>query len=45
MGIDVKVHLLKTTGHTLTFQNYRLRNKLLEELSGKIFVIISNTAQ
>ena len=51
MGIDVevplsKVPLSKTTGHTtLTFQNYRLENKLLQELGDEMFIIISNTVQ
>ena len=51
MVIDVKVSLSKVslskaTGHaTLTFQNYRLENKLLQELGPEIFVIISNTVQ
>ena len=48
MGIDVKVPwskvlLSKTTGQTTwNFQNYRLENKLLQELGDKI---ISNTVQ
>ena len=51
MGIDVKVplskvSLSKATGHTtLTYQNYRLENKLLQELSDEMFIIISNTVQ
>ena len=46
MGIDIKVTLSKTTGHTtLTFQNYRLENKLLQQLGDEVFIIISNTFQ
>ena len=46
MGIDVKVSLSKTTEHTAsTFQNYRLENKLLQELADQMFKIISNTVQ
>ena len=51
MDIDVKVPLpkvplLNITGHTtLTFQNYRLENKLLQEFSDEISIIISNTVQ
>ena len=44
MCIDVKAPLSKGTGHTTsTFQNYRLENKLLQELGDEIFIIISNT--
>ena len=46
MGIDIKVTMSKTTGHTtLTFQNYRLENKLLQQLGDEVFIIISNTFQ
>ena len=46
VGIDVKVPLWKTTGHTTSpFQNHRLENKLLQELGDTIFIIISNTMQ
>ena len=51
MSIDIKfplpkVSLPKTTGHTaLAFQNYRLENKLLQELGKEIDMIISNTVQ
>ena len=51
VGIDVKfllpkVPLSKATGHTSsTFQNYRLENKLLQELDEEIDIIISNTVQ
>ena len=44
--IDVKVHLPKTRGHTTpTFQNYKLENKLLQELSDEMFIITLNTFQ
>ena len=48
MGIDVKEALSKaslseTLGHTTsTFQNYRLENKLLQELVGETDIIVSN---
>ena len=46
MSIDVKVPLPKKTGNkTLTFQNYILENKLLQELDDEMFIIISNTVQ
>ena len=46
MGIDIKVALSKTTGHTtLTFQSYTLENKLLQQLGVEVFIIISNTFQ
>ena len=49
MGIDAllpNVPLSKTTGHaTSTFQNYRLENKLLQELGDEMFMIISSTVQ
>ena len=46
MLIDVKVPFLKTTRHkTFTFQNYRLENKLLQELVDEMFIIISNAVQ
>ena len=51
VGLDVKillskVPLSKTTHHTtLTFQNYRLENKLLQEIGDEMFVIISNIFQ
>ena len=46
VGIDVKVPLSKTTGHTtLTFQNYRLENKLFQELGDEMFLVISNSVQ
>ena len=44
MGIDVKDSVSKTTGHTtLTFENYRLENKLLQNLGDLMFMIISKT--
>ena len=51
MVIDVKlpfskVSFSKTTEHTtLTFQNYKLENKLLQELGEEIFIILLNTVQ
>ena len=51
MATDVKtslqkVLLPKTTGHTaLTFQNYWLEIKLLQELGDDMFIITSNTVQ
>ena len=51
MDIDVKVllskvSLSKITQHTTsTFQNYRLEDKLLQELDDEMFIIISNTFQ
>ena len=46
MGIDIKVALSKTTGHTtLTFQNYTLENKFLQQLGDEVIIIISNTFQ
>ena len=46
VGIDVKVPLPKKTGNkTLAFQNYRLENKLLQELDDEMFIIISNTVR
>ena len=40
-----KVSFSKTTEHTLTFQNYKLQNKLLQELGEEIFIILLNTVQ
>ena len=46
MRIDVKAPLSKTTGHTSsTFQNYRLENKLPQELGKDMDTIISNAVQ
>ena len=50
MVIDVKlpfskVSFSKTTEDTLTFQNFKLENKLLQELGEEIFIILLNTVQ
>ena len=46
MVIDVKVPLLKTARPAiLIFQDYRLENKLLQELGDEMFIIVSNTVQ
>ena len=47
IGVKVllsKVSLSKITQHTTsTFQNYRLEDKLLQELDDEMFIIIPNT--
>ena len=46
MVIDVKVPLWKTARPAiLLFQDYRLENKLLQELGDEMFIIVSNTVQ
>ena len=46
MVIDVKVPFSKTARPAiLIFQNYRLENKLLQDLRDEMFIIVSNGVQ